>query len=65
MHNEHTYQSLACQTAIDTENPREEFPVLKKRSQKGKQNAHRLKIWVRFFLWNAFMEKIRMQFCRI
>ena len=46
----HTYQSLAWQTAIDTANPRGEFPVLKKRSQKGKQNVHRLKICVKFFL---------------
>ena len=61
----HAYQSLACETAIDIENPWEVFPVLKKRSQKGKQNAHRLKIWVNFFLWNAFMKNVRMLFCHI
>ena len=55
----HAYQSLACETAIDTENPWEVFPVLKKRSQKGKQTAHRLKSWVNFFLWNAFIEKCK------
>ena len=30
----HAYQSLACETVIDTENPSEVFPVLKKRSQR-------------------------------
>ena len=61
----HTYQLLACETAIDTENSWEVFPGLKKRSKKGKQNAHRLKIWVKFFLWNALMKNVRMLFCRI
>ena len=53
----HAYQSLAFETAIDTENPWQAFQGLKKRSQKGKQNAHRLKIWVKYFLWNAMMKK--------